>query len=118
LLGQRHEPGQCTKQTHHCPPLVALNFVAAAEHHLVPPLLHHHPDHHPATPTNNTFTPAMVKETEYYDSLGVKPNATELDIKKAYRKLAIIHHPDKNPGDETAHAKFQAVRDPVFPRVL
>jgi curved DNA-binding protein CbpA len=37
----------------------------------------------------------MVVDTAYYDILGVKPTATELDIKKAYRKLAIVHHPGK-----------------------
>jgi hypothetical protein len=44
-----------------------------------------------------------VADTAYYDILGVPTNATELDIKKAYRRLAIVHHPGMRPGEACLH---------------
>src|SRR5471030_2360304 len=46
---------------------------------------------------------------DYYETLGLARSATDDDIKKAYRKLARQYHPDRNPGDKAAEAKFKEV---------
>lgn len=53
----------------------------------------------------------MSSKRDYYEVLGVGKNASDDEIKKAYRKLAIKYHPDKNPGDKEAEAKFKEINE-------
>jgi DnaJ-class molecular chaperone len=48
---------------------------------------------------------------DYYETLGVPRSASQADIKKAFRKLAREHHPDKKPGDKAAEARFKAINE-------
>ncbi|MDO4508059.1 MAG: DnaJ C-terminal domain-containing protein [Candidatus Saccharibacteria bacterium] len=53
----------------------------------------------------------MAGKRDYYEVLGVSKTASDDEIKKAYRKLAVKYHPDKNPGNKEAEAKFKEVSE-------
>ena len=48
---------------------------------------------------------------DYYSLLGVSRNASEKELKQAFRRLARKHHPDVNPGDKSAEAKFKEINE-------
>ena len=49
----------------------------------------------------------MENKRDYYEVLGVSRNATQEELKKAYRKLTFQYHPDRNPGNKEAEEKFK-----------
>ncbi len=53
----------------------------------------------------------MAQKRDYYEVLGLNKQASEEELKKAYRKMAIKYHPDKNPGDKNAEEKFKEVAE-------
>jgi len=53
----------------------------------------------------------MMAKQDYYTTLGVAREASGDDLKKAYRKLAMQYHPDRNPGDKQAEAKFKEINE-------
>jgi len=52
-----------------------------------------------------------MAKRDYYDILGISKGASEAEIKKSYRQLALKYHPDKNPGDKAAEDKFKEAAD-------
>ena len=52
-----------------------------------------------------------MAKRDYYDVLGVEKGASEADIKKAYRKMAMEHHPDRNQHDPRSEARFKEVNE-------
>ena len=52
-----------------------------------------------------------MAKADYYETLGVSRSASADEIKKAYRKLAVKYHPDKNPGDKKAEEKFKEISE-------
>src|SRR5580704_9276776 len=53
----------------------------------------------------------MPSKRDYYEALNVSREATNDELRKAYRREALKHHPDRNPGDSSAESKFKEVNE-------
>ncbi|MBP9128372.1 MAG: DnaJ domain-containing protein, partial [Elusimicrobia bacterium] len=52
-----------------------------------------------------------MAKRDYYEVLGVSKTATADELKQAYRKLALQHHPDRNPGNKASEEKFKEINE-------
>src|SRR6187551_3141178 len=52
-----------------------------------------------------------MSKRDYYEVLGVTRTSTEVELKAAYRKLAMQHHPDRNPGDKDCESRFKEINE-------
>ena len=55
-----------------------------------------------------------MAKRDYYEVLGVKRDADKAELKRAYRKLAMKHHPDRNPGDADAQEHFKEAQEAYY----
>ena len=64
-----------------------------------------------STSRSEGLSPRRMSKRDYYEVLGVSKTATEVELKSAFRKLAMQYHPDRNPGDNEAEVKFKEINE-------